>query len=287
MDMVAKGTDKRVSFPCSAYWLGAGGLAGAWVVLVAAPLIPGLPAKLGTVTATILLTAATFVAIYGLARIQLRTWHEVGATAISGGLWWLISAPEVKGAGRVYLAATANVLFMLACIMFGRLMSRLIREPNLLLPVLITAAVADVFTVSVGPTRLALEKAPKIVRSLSLEVPKAGSAASKEGAQGLAAAASVGLGDFIFATLFLTAAWRYGLDVRRAAAAATILAAAAMAAVLLVPKLPAVPLLPFIVAGVLLPNAKRFKLSQQERMAMAIGGLFLLLLLMAFYAAVR
>jgi len=270
-----------------ALWIAVVGLCVSWLLLVAAPLIPGLPPRLGTVLVSGLLAAATFAAIYGLAAAFISDWYELAGIVICGGLWFLVGDVEAKGLARIFLGATASVLFMLACVLFGRLVSRLVREPNLLLPVLITAAVADVFTVTVGPTHMALEKADKVVRSLSVAVPQAGSAAGKEGVAGLTVAASIGLGDFIFAALFLTAAWRHGLEVRTATLAAAFLAVLGMSLVLLVPQIPALPLLPFIVVGVLVPNAGRFRLSSQEKLALAVGGVFLVLLLGGFYLATR
>jgi len=263
------------------------GIAAAWVLLVAAPLLPGLPPLLGTVVVSSLLAAASFTAICGLSGLRLRLWHEVGLMVLCGGLWYALSEIGVSPEAHIPLAATSSIVFMLACVMLGRLLSRLIREPNLLLPVLLTAAAVDIFTVSVGPTRLALEKAPEKVRSLSVDVPEAGSATGKQGAAGLTIAASIGLGDFIFAALFLTAAWRHRLELTRAAVAATLLTVLAMSAVLLLPQIPALPLLPFIVAGVLLPNLRYFRLSAQERVAMVVGALFLIVLLAVIYLVIH
>lgn len=270
-----------------ALWVALVGVCASWILLVAAPLTPGLPPRLGTVLVSALLAGAAFAAIYGLAAASISGWYELAGILICGGLWFLLGDVEAKGLARIFLGATVAVLFMLACVFFGRLISRLVREPNLLLPVLITAAVADVFTVTVGPTRVALEEAENVVRTLSVAVPQAGSAAGKEGPAGLAVAASIGLGDFIFAALFLTAAWRHGLEVRTATIAAALLAVLGMALVLLVPQIPALPLLPFIVIGVLVPNARRFRLSSQEKLALAVGGVFLVLLLGGFYLVTR
>ncbi|MCD6351512.1 MAG: hypothetical protein J7M26_05290 [Armatimonadetes bacterium] len=258
------------------------GLAAAWLILVITPLVPGLPPLAGTVVASALLAFASFAGLYGLAGLKLAAWHEVAGAAAAGGLWYLVGKADAEGLGRIFLPATASCLFLLACAMVGRLLSRLVREPNLLLPVLVTAAVADLFTVTLGPTHTALEKAPQVVRNFSMTVPKAGSAAGEKGVEGLAAAASIGVGDFIFAALFLTAAWRHGLETRRAAMAAAVLAVIAMSAVLLIPALPALPLLPFIVVGVLVPNAGRFRFSPQEKLALAVGVIFLGLLLAAY-----
>lgn len=265
----------------------AAGIVLSFLVLFLSPLVPGVPPRLGTAIATALLTAATFLALLGIARIGLGNGLALAGALLCGGGWWALGGLKAEGMARLVVSSCAGVLFMLACALLGTLLAGLVRERNLLLPVLIVAAVADIFTVAAGPTRKALERAPKVVRSLGLQVPRAGSAAGEKGLAGLAAAASIGLGDFIFAALFLTAAYRHGLNVRAAAVLAAMLCIAAMSAVLLLPSLPAVPLLPFIALGMLLPNARFFQLSAEEKRALAAGAVFLVLILGAFYILTR
>lgn len=262
------------------------GLVGAWLVQVGAPLVPVAPLP-GTLVATALLTSFSFVALYGLSQIRADLWHELAGLFVAGGLWYSLGSMKVSGPSKLALLATTSAAFVMACGLLGRLLARLVREANLLLPVLLTAMAADVFTVFAGPTREALEKAPQVVQKLSVAVPQAGSATGAKGAAGLALAASIGLGDYIFAALFLTVAWRHGLNVRGAAIGAVVAALLAMAAVFLVKSLPALPLLPFIGLGVLLPNLGRFHLSRQEKLSLAVGMVFLAVLLTAFYVAAR
>ncbi|MCX7599757.1 MAG: hypothetical protein N2512_12950 [Armatimonadetes bacterium] len=262
------------------------GLAGAWAVQVGAPLVPVAPLP-GTLAATALLTAFSFLALYGLSGLRLAAWHELAGVLVTGGVWYLLSGARAEGPLRLSLLATVSVAFLLACGILGRLVARLVRDRNLLLPVLLTAVAADIFTVFAGPTRQALEKAPQVVQKLSVAVPQAGSAAGAKGVAGLAMAASIGLGDYIFTALFLAAAWRHGLNVSGATLGAAAAALLGMAAVFLVPALPALPLLPFIVLGVLVPNWGRFRLSRQEKVSLAAGMVFLALLLSGFYVALR
>ncbi|MBC7289214.1 MAG: hypothetical protein H5T86_14480, partial [Armatimonadetes bacterium] len=212
---------------------------------------------------------------------------EISGILVCGLVWWLLSEAPLRGIWMIVAGGASATVFMLACGLTGRLLSRLVRERSLLLAVLFTAAIADVFTVSVGPTRHALDRAPQVVRRLSMALPEPGSAAGKRGAAGLAIAASIGLGDIIFGAMFLAAAARHGLNTSGGAATATVLAVGAMSLVLLVRQVPELPLLPFIAAGVMLPNIRAFELSRQEAIQLAIGGLFLATLLAAIYAAFR
>jgi hypothetical protein len=269
------------------------GLVGTWILSVGVPFLP-VPPLLGTLFATAILTALSFVALYGIAKLKLAPWHEAVLMVTCGLAWHSLSLAVSSHRGRgpmsetqLMAIAASGVAFLTACAMGGRLLSRLVREPNLLLPVLVTAAAADVFTVFAGPTGEMLKRAPSVVQHLSMAVPMAGSAAHGRGMAGLAMAASIGLGDYIFGALFLAAAWRHGLDTRRAAIGGAICALIGMLCVLLVPKVSALPLLPFIAVGVLVPNVRRFKFSRQEIVTMAVGAVFLAALLAGFYFAMR
>ena len=269
------------------------GLVGTWVLTVGVPFLP-VPPVLGTLLATALLTALSFVALYGIAKLKLAPWHEAALMVTCGLAWYTLAHAVASRHGRGPLSegqllaiAASGVGFLVMCAMGGRLLSRLVREPNLLLPVLVTAAVADVFTVFAGPTGEMLKRAPSVVQHLSMAVPQAGSAAHGRGMAGLAMAASIGLGDYIFGALFLAAAWRHGLDTRRAAIGGAICALIGMLCVLMIPQVSALPLLPFIAVGVLVPNVRRFKFSRQEIVTMAVGAVFLAALLTAFFFAMK
>jgi hypothetical protein len=268
------------------------GLLATWVLTVGMPFVP-VPPILGALLSAILLTAASFLALYGIARLKLSAWHEA-ALMVTCGIGWYVLTRAVSGDGKhplsqvmLLLLAASGLGFLVACAMAGRLLSRLVREPNLLLAVLITAAAADVFTVFAGPTGEMLKHAPNVVQHLSMAVPQAGSAAHGRGMAGLALVATIGLGDYIFGALFLAAAWRHGLDARRGAIGGATCAVIGMACVLLIPWLPALPLLPFIAVGVLAPNLRKFKLTGQERWGLLIGMVFLAGLLVAFYFAMK
>ena len=260
-----------------------GGALSTWAIWVIAPLAPTPYPLVATVVASASLTAATFVALLGLARLKLSAWHEAAMLVLCGELWWIVSGLRLSGPWHLVASGAANTLFMLSCGAFGRLLARLVRERNLLVAVLVTAAVVDVFTVTVGPTRHALEKAPQVVHKLAMAVPKPGSATGEKGLAGLTIAASIGLGDFIFTAMFLAAAVRHGLNAGRAALAAGCLVVVAMALVLCVPAVPALPLLPFIAFGMLAATYRSFHLSRSEIVQLAAGAVFLAVLLGLMY----
>jgi len=255
----------------------------AWALLAGLPYVRGIPPLGGTLLATILFLWLFLCIIFDSARLPTRPWLEGVGLAGGLGLWhWAGQASSVLASWRPPLAAAASVAFIIACICFGRLLSLIVRERNLLLPVALIAGLADIFTVFFGPTGQALQKAPQIVQKLSVAIPKVGSASGAAGGAGVQAIATAGLGDFIFLAFFFVCVHRFGLPARRTFWLIFILALTGMFAVLFLPDFPAAPLLPFIVTGFLIANWREFRLTPQEWRHMAIalsffGALFILL----------
>jgi hypothetical protein len=108
-----------------------------------------------------------------------------------------------------------------------------------------------------------------------------GSATGAAGGAGLSHIATAGLGDFIFLTFFFAAVARFGLRAGRTFWGIFGFLLVGMTAVLLLPRLPALPLLPFIVLGFLVANAGAFKLSRTEKINTAIVVVFVAGLLVA------
>jgi hypothetical protein len=234
-----------------------------------------LPPLVGTLVATVLFLLLALLVIRESARFPVAPLVDAFGLAAGLGLWWSVGYyAQHLAALRPLLSALSSVLFLLACVCFGRLLSLIVRERNLLFPVAIIAGLADIFTVFFGPTGKTLEKAPQIVQKLSVGIPAAGSATGAEGGAGLAHIASAGLGDFIFLTFFFACVYRFGLRARATFWVIFGLTLAGMIAVLLAPGLPAVPLLPFIVAGFLIANAREFRFTRQEKLYMAIALVF-------------
>jgi hypothetical protein len=239
-----------------------------------------LPPLVGTLAATVLFLLLALLVIRESARFPAAPLHDAFGLVAGLGLWWSVGYYAEQYANlRPVLSALSSLLFLLACVFFGRLLSLIIRERNLLFPVAVIAGLADIFTVFFGPTGKTLEKAPQIVQKLSVGIPAAGSATGAQGGAGLAHIATAGLGDFIFLTFFFACIYRFGLRANATFWVIFGLTLAGMGAVLLVPGIPALPLLPFIVLGFLVANAGAFRLSRQEKLYMAVAVLFVAALL--------
>jgi hypothetical protein len=243
------------------------------LVFLVVPLLRAVPAAPATIVASFAVTVLCFCLVASGAAWQMRAWAEALGAVVCGGLWW--GASEVaqnRPSLRVVAAALASTLFLLACLLVGKLLSRVIREPALVLPVSIVAAMADVFTVFWGPTGEALDKAPALVARMSLNIPQAGSAAGPAGAAAMAQVATIGLGDFIFLALFMSLAARFGFPLLRSAVAMGACAGGGIVAALAAPAtLPGMPLLPYLAGGFVLANHRTLRLTPREARDMLIG----------------
>jgi len=265
-----------------------------YVLLVATPLVPIPPQYsaiaiwVGSLLATLLLAALSVMLIVNGARLRLSVAREVGLVAVSVGLW--LGLTRIAGLThllQLLIAPVATVIFLLACLWLGRVISRLFRTSSILLPVCGTVAAVDIFTVYAGPTGMMLQVNPEFVQSVSVAIPKIGSAVGAEGLAGLAVSNFIGLGDFIFLAALLGAAARFRFDLVRTAWLILAAAAMGMAIQWVIPTLIGVPLLPFIAGGFAIANWDQFHLTSQEKNAMGLAALIIGLLVLAIWILVR
>lgn len=218
-----------------------------------------------TALVAVLSLGLPIAALAALARAGVRPAALLGL-GLAGGIAWLALAPwpglaaaVVRDAGKVTAAGCAGLALAAA-----------IREPNILFPASLFAAVADVVVVTVGTVRetLSTEQGQAVLRAVSAEVPSV-----QAGLPPL----TIGPADFLFLGVFLAAAARFGMDVRRTAWGLTLILAAAL---LLVPFVHAVPALAPMALGFLAVNCRSLRLTRQEFWGSVIvvalaGALFL------------
>lgn len=248
-------------------------LVGMYALLVLTPLVPGVGPEIGAPLVTILFTFGALAAASLSGRLGLSPWHELGALVL-GVANWLVYA-VLGGAGplaRLTLVPAADLFLVFAMIVGGLLLSRIVREPALIIPVAIVLGLADVFTVYLGgPTGEALAKMPEVVAAVSVKLPAVGSAAGPEGIEGLAHIATLGPGDTFFAALFFALVIRFGLSMTRTFWWLFGVTGVALALVVAIPGMPPVPVLPLMAVGFLIANWDRVKLSRQEWLYVAIA----------------
>jgi hypothetical protein len=160
---------------------------------------------------------------------------------------------------------------------FGRLVGRLIKEANLLLVVTVVAAGIDLWGVYWGPVGNLTKTAggQELAKQLSATIPGAAAAAKHAVPVVLSA---IGMGDFLFVTMFFSILRRLRMN-----QAATFWATFAIMLVaplffFLGKRLPIatnLPGLPFIGLGTILANWKHFKFSREEKRALLAAALII------------
>jgi hypothetical protein len=170
-----------------------------------------------------------------------------------------------------------TLLMIIAASAFGFIVSFILREPNILLPVAGLAAYVDVWTVMVGPTAKAIQNAPHVVSAVSAAIPAPGGAS-----HGFMPISFIGPADFIFFAMFLGAAYRLKMEPNRTFWIGFPLLTIGMGAVLSGVFHMGLPALTLIGLSVIVGNAKCFKLKRDEYIAMAIVAVILIGAMVAF-----
>jgi hypothetical protein len=149
----------------------------------------------------------------------------------------------------------------------GKLVSRVLREGKLFLPVAIVAAVADIITVYRGPVRQITENAAEVAQALSASSPVLPP-------EGVAAPilAAVGIGDFLFLALFLAAALRHSMAAVKTMWAVFAVMLIAPVAFVIWPDSYGIPGLPFLAAAVIWANWRHLKFTREEIRALVFAG---------------
>ena len=164
---------------------------------------------------------------------------------------------------------------------FGILLSRIIREPNVLLPVALVAMPIDYLgaMTPIGFTQNAVATNPALVRALSVPVPSVGGGGQHHG--GIHPIAFIGPGDALFMAFFFAVVLRLDLNVRGTFWWMYGLLTATMLLVLF-SDVNIAALIPMGLA-VLIANGQSFKLKREEVFATLYAGLLILALVVGFY----
>jgi len=252
-------------------------------------LVPALPTERGQLVGITVVSAAALLPVLlmvlSVCRLPLRARAEALWMVLMIAAFCLVRPTVLGIVGRLlgFPAAAAwsgrlsivpqqellgNLTLTLWAVFLGRLVSRVIREGKLLLPVAVVASVVDVITVLWGPVAAVSEKAPELAQTFSASTPVAPP-------PGMAAPvlAAIGLGDFLFLAVFLAVALRYAMN-----AAATMWATwgvmlIAPAAFFVWPEAEGIPGIPFLAVAVLAVNWRYMKFAREERRALVFTGI--------------
>ena len=229
----------------------------AFVYFLAAPALPALPAGDTTTLVAggigLLLVAATTLALLPARR------SLYGPLLIVLGAGLVVAALNARGADGV--GAGANVFEAILAGAVGLLFARWLATPIVAVAVPIFVGAIDVWSVASGPSSHLFSGGGEQSDPLSFDLPAWGGSGS---------AGHLGLSDALFMSMFAAWAWRY--DLRRWWTLAGITAGLVAALVLGVVLDRAIPALPLIAAGFLLPNLDRIgRLLHHDQHAEAGG----------------
>jgi hypothetical protein len=147
---------------------------------------------------------------------------------------------------RLILIATGNLGLLMAATALGILVARGLLKPNYLVMAAIVGALTDIFSVYAGPTKhvLTSEALPYV--------------SYQWGVAGQGVIPCVGIGDFLFLSLYFAGARRFGLDERKTFWAMAVAFALGYISLLWSPQ--GIPALPFMAALLLLVHAPQLRL---------------------------
>jgi hypothetical protein len=183
------------------------------------------------------------------------------------------------------LSILADAALITCATQFGVLVSNVIREPKLLLPVALCAGLVDIWGVSLGPVHLIEKHAPKIISKTTAKVPALGSARIAKGKRP-PPPMLIGFGDFLFLGIFFACIVRFGMHLHASFALTALSTVVALIIVGLSDTM--LPGLPFMALGVILPNIAHFRFTREEKFALLYTGILLTVVLTtAFVVSAR
>jgi len=220
-----------------------------------------LPLRVALVVSPLLFTGLSLVLAMAVVAVEAETLRWLALMVISGEVWALGRLGEPLGP-----IADLALIFMALC--FGRLLSRLIREANLLLPILVVIAVVDLWGVYFGPVAQAVEHRPGLVETMSARLPTFGPAAP--GQPAMPVVSTVGIGDFVFLAVLLACVQRFHLNLRGTLGWVFVLIWLPLIAVpVFGVRLPG---LLFIGLAGVVANFRHFRFTREEKTALLYGS---------------
>ncbi len=229
----------------------------------------------GTLLSTLALMASMLGLVFSLARAcEARAWLAfmlLGGGAVVFVLWlmlpvWLgVSSPRALPPQMVVpYRAMHGYLLMLTAIGLGCVLSRLIREKNLLVPVVPFAALMDAITVltPVGFVKRVMQVAPEVVERAAVAVMTAPTATPT--IERVMPIVLMGVGDFMFLALYAACLYRFRLRVF-ATAVGLFFGLWAYLVMVMLGVATVLPALVPMAVVVLIVNAREFRLTRQEK----------------------
>jgi len=238
----------------------------------------------GAVVAAITFMLVSLALIVAAARMDLTRNQRAIIANIAFAIW--IAALVFKLNRINAIGVFSDAALIVCATHFGVLLSSVVREPKLLLPVALCAGLVDIWGVNVGgPVKIIAEKNRPMLEKATAQVPAFGSARIPKGRRP-PPPILIGFGDFFFLGVFFACMVRFGMNV---GASFWLTGLCTVSALIVLPLVTFdLPGLPFMAVGVILPNVRHFRFSREEKFALLYAGLLLASLLTgAFIVSAR
>lgn len=229
------------------------------------------------VTALMLVSVALWAASQFLVKLELYTLMEAYRQQHQHIPGWLSFIGQIN--------YTARPLFLLMAAVFaGQIVARLVTSPNMLGPVCVIVALIDIWGVLFsGPVSRIMEKAPQVAAKAMASVPAVGAAATTGNIH--VEPLQIGVGDYLFLGLLFAALHLNGMNWRGAIRWVTPLVALGLIGVFIF-QIP-LPGLLFIGLGIAIPNLRYFEYTREEKFALLYASIFVVILTVGVYFAVK
>ena len=199
---------------------------------------------------------------------------EIKWAAVASPLWLLIAfghlVPETAPAFvHVLVTTIGNIALSIALTMFGAMISRIIREPKILLPIGLIAGVIDIVgaMTKIGFTQHKIKQHPEVVSKVSVQLPAVHVAGGFTLPTG-----QLGPADILFLAFFFAVVIRHWMNHRATFGALYGVLTPVMIGVTF-GFLPSIAALAPMGIAVIAANWKYFKYSREENFAMLYAGL--------------
>ena len=125
----------------------------------------------------------------------------------------IFSVFQGHGPGAVLFSAVAQTGLMIWCIGLGAVISSILRDKNILIPVAIFLVGFDIFLVltPLGITKQLIKQNPSLLANLGMQIPKSTNIAHVAAKTTVATAALVGPADLVFLGAFFLAMFRFNM----------------------------------------------------------------------------
>ncbi|MGB9586851.1 MAG: hypothetical protein ACPL7O_01590 [Armatimonadota bacterium] len=223
-------------------------------------------------TSVLMLVQLGLVALIAGLKLRLRTTLAV----VVPTMLLLIGVMELENSLGSVSAKPTTVLMTLAVFhdlflmvfagVLGHMISFIVREPNILLPAALFAALVDYWNVTWGILSKAIVSRPEVVARLSVTVPTP-----------VGCASTIGMGDFVFWALFFGVLYRFNMNTKAAFWLGYALLTASMILIMIVGG--AIPALVPMGLAIIASNIRLFKLNREELLATVYVGLILFIFL--------